>query len=454
MRTSNILLIICLFFILLIFFISPHLMEQKKALHSLEKDGGIFVGKIVEEPDVRSNNTKLTVKAEKGKILVTTNNYPEYQYGDVLKIKGELKEPLIFEDFNYRNYLAKEGIYSVIYYPEIEILERNKGSIFYQTIFKFKNSIKKEIEKIMPFPEVSILEAITLGYKQGLSEKIKESLNISGVRHIVAISGMHIVILSWIIMYLLIGLGLWRNQAFYFAIGLIVLFIIMVGAPSSAIRAGIMGSILLLGQKMGRLSDSGRIVVFAATIMLIFNPLLLRYDVGFQLSFLAVLGIIYIKPIFDKWLEKITQKEKIKWWFHFVTMTLAAQIATLPILIYNFGRISFVSPLTNVLIVPAIPYIMGLGLLFNFSAVIFSLLAKVLLWPLYIGLTYIICLTNSLSQLPFSAKEISNLHWLWLIGYYILLIGLLIWYKRKQDNQRITRPQRQQTDLRGGQACP
>ena len=431
MRASNILVIVCLVFIIIVFFVSPSLLE-KRTLHLEHQGAGTFNGKIIKEPDKRSTNTKYTIQTEQGRVLMTTGTYPEYEYGDVLEIKGELEIPIVFEDFNYREYLAKDRIYHVIYYPEIRVLEKNKGNFIYQTIFKFKDKVKQEIEKIMPFPEVSILEAITLGYKQQLSEQTKEALNITGTRHIVAISGMHIVILSWIIMYLLIAIGLWRGQAFYFALALIILFIIMVGAPASAVRAGIMGGILLLGEKIGRLRNSGRIAVFAGAIMLAFNPLLLRYDVGFQLSFLAVLGIIYFKPIFDGLVEKITKQQELKSGIHFATMTIAAQIGCLPILIYNFGRISFISPFVNVLIVPILAYIMGLGLAFNLSAVIWPFLGKILVWPVYIGLTYIVRLTDWLSKLPFAAREITNVHWAWLIGYYVLLISWLLWYKKRQ----------------------
>ncbi len=429
MKASNILVFACLIFIIVVFFVSPSLL--KKRTPYLNQGEGIFTGKIIKEPDKRSSNTKYTIQIEKEKILVTTGVYPEYQYGDVLEIKGELEEPMVFEDFNYKNYLAKDGIYYVVYYPEIKVLQRNKGNFIYQAIFKFKNKIKQGVEKIMPFPEVSILQAITLGYKQALSDETKEILNITGTRHMVAISGMHIVILSWITMYLLIAIGLWRGQAFYWAFALMILFIVMVGAPASAVRAGIMGGILLLGEKIGRLRNSGRIAVFAGSIMLVFNPLLLRYDVGFQLSFLAVLGIIYIKPIFDKWIEKWQKKQEISSTLHIITMTLAAQIATLPILIYNFGRISFISPLANVLIVPLLPFIMSLGLAFNIGTIIWPFLGKILVWPLYIGLAFITHLTNFLSQIPFAAKEIVNIHWAWLIGYYILLVGFIWLYKKK-----------------------
>ena len=160
--------------------------------------------------------------------------------------------------------------------------------------------------------------------------------------------------------------------------------------------------------------------------------MLLRYDVGFQLSFLAVLGIIYLKPIFDNWIEKINKKEQLSVFFQIITMTLAAQIATLPILIYNFGRISFISPIANVLIVPVLPFVMSFGLAFNIGALFWPLAGKIIIWPTYIGLTYIVRLTNFLSQIPFAAKEISNVHWAWLIGYYILLIGFIWFYQKRK----------------------
>lgn len=430
MIKSNILLIICLIFIGGLFVVSAPVFEEQPG----EKT--IITGYIVKEPDIRSSNTKLTIQTEQEKILVTTRKYPEYKYGDELIIIGQLETPTVFEDFNYQGYLAKDGIYSVIYYPKIEPTGKNRGNFFYKAIYSFKDKTKQAVEKIMPLPEAAILQALTLGNKKSLTEDLKEQLNITGTRHVTAISGMHIIILIKALMFLLIGIGLWRGQAFYFTLAIIALFIIMVGAPASAVRAGIMGAILLFAEKIGRLNSSGRAIVFVAAIMLALNPLLLRFDVGFQLSFLAVLGIIYIKPIFDEWLKKIIKKEKLPYLVQIVTMTLAAQIATLPILVYNFGRISFISPLANILIVPALPYVMGASFIFSLGAVLWIGLGKILIWPTWFMFAYITKLIEWLSKIPFSAKEISNVHWLWLIAYYILLVGFLWWYKKR--NRRIT----------------
>jgi competence protein ComEC len=153
------------------------------------------------------------------------------------------------------------------------------------------------------------------------------------------------------------------------------------------------------------------------------------------------LGIVYLKPIFDEWLNKILP-QRLKDWIEkkelrkqvrsIVTMTFAAQVGTLPILVYNFGRISFISPLANVLIVPALPYIMGAGFIFSLGSVLWLGLGKILVWPVWFMFAYITKLVELLSKIPFAAKEISDVHWGWLIGYYILLIGFLWWYKKKK----------------------
>ena len=405
---------------------------EKNTPRSLPDEGVLapqnagFNSEVIKEPIIKNNNVQLTVKTEFGKILITVPNYPEYFYGDVLKITGKLQFPIIFNEFNYKNYLAKDKIYYVSYYPKIEILDRDQGNKIFSAILKFKNNLTQKVETLMPFPEVSILEGIILGNKQIFSEEIKNNLSITGTSHITAISGMNIVIISEILMIVLIGLGLWRKQAFYFVVVLIFLFILMVGAPASAVRAGIMGIILLYAKKIGRLSSPVRIIIFAGAIMLAFNPLLLRYDVGFQLSFLAVLGLIYIKPIFDNLWGKLLKKEHIGSILEIIDTTIAAQISVLGILVYNFGKISFISPIANILIVPFITLLTIIGMVFIGGLMISGFLGKILLWPAYIGTTYVLRVIDWLAQIPWASKQISDVHYLWVVGYYVLLIGIIV----------------------------
>ncbi len=387
-----------------------------------------LIGRVSEEPDIRGKNTKLTIKVSEGKVLITTNKYPEYKYGDKLKIIGKLKTPDVFEDFNYKDYLAKEGIYSVIYWPKIELIDKNQGDFVYSKILFFRNKIRESIYQNLSPPQSSILGAMILGDKRRMSDNLKEKLNISGLRHITAVSGMHVAILTTILMTLLIGLGLWRGQAFYLTIVIISLFIIMTGLQPSAIRAGIMGGFFLLAQHLGRMNSASRIISFVAAVMLVQNPLLLRLDVGFQLSFLAMLGIIYLLPIFQSWFKGIPNILQFR---NILAMTLSAQVFTLPILIYNFGYTSLVSPLSNILIVPLLPYIIGFGFLFAFIGIVWQSLGWIFSFPSWLLLTYLTKIVDFFSQ-SWATKSIENVHWFWLVIFYLIL-GCLIWHLNKKQ---------------------
>jgi competence protein ComEC len=191
------------------------------------------------------------------------------------------------------------------------------------------------------------------------------------------------------------------------------------------------------------MNTSSRTVVFAAAVMLAQNPLLLKLDVGFQLSFLAIMGIIYLLPIFQDYFFRCFPVEWFKkiWWLSWLpvktlgdllAMTLAAQVFTLPILIYNFGYLSLVSPITNILIVPLLPYIMGSGFIFGIGGIIFQPLGWLLSLPCWLLLTYLIEIVNFFSQpWAFKTLEISPI---WLIIFYLIL-GLLTW--QLQEKQKL-----------------
>lgn len=397
---------------------------NKTQISKTETGQVVFMGIVVKEPETRSDKINLTIKSkEMGKILATTGLYPRYEYGDELEVKGELQTPVIFDDFNYRQYLAKDKIYSVMYYPEIKLIAQNQGSKIYQLILRFKNQLRESIDQTLPAPQSAILSAIFLGDQQKLSEGLKEKFNLTGTQHIMAISGMNMVIIAEILLFLALGLGLWRGQAFYFVLIFLFLYIIMVGAPASAIRAGIMAGLLLLAQKVGRLNSAHRAVIFAAVVMLALNPLLLKFDIGFQLSFMAVLGIIFLKPILDKKTESWLNPLKIK---DILTMTFAAQLAVLPLLIFHFSQLSLISPLANLLIVPLVPLIMISGLVLGLFGLVWLPLAKIIAWPIWLLLTYTIKIVDWLSSIPLAAYEFSKVSWLILAAYYLVL-AIIIW---------------------------
>jgi len=404
-----------------------------------------LIGIVSKEPDIRGRSQRLTIKIKKieepfnvsfndkrGKVLVTTQRYPAYQYGDKLEIKGKLETPPVFEGFNYQQHLQKEGIYSVMSWPEIELVGKGFGNSLMTLLFSFKNKFQETANDFISPPQSGILEALIFGEEENLSKEWKEKLNLTGTRHIAAVSGMNITILAFLILNFLLFLGFWRQQAFYLAIFLLILYILMIGAPPSAVRAGIMGGLLMTAQYFGRLSGAVRAITFAAFFMLFVNPLILRLDIGFQLSFLATFGLIYLQPSFFSWF-KFLPNPKFFPLRMTLSATLAAQIFTLPILVYNFGQIPLISPITNILIVPFLAPITILIFVFGLAGMIFWSLGFVLSWFTWLSLTYIISIVDWFSQLSFASLTLQNVPWIFVPISYLIL-GFFVW--RLQEEQK------------------
>ena len=406
----------------------------------------VLVGFVSEEPEFTQRTQRLTIKVEKiflkgekplssqGKVLLVTKRYPEYSFGDKIKVFGQPQNPREdLEGFDYREYLQKDGIYSLINFPKIELIkEKNYQSftwLIYGKILQFKGKLRESLNQIFPLPHSSILNAMLLGDKRQIPNEWKEKLNIAGLRHIVVVSGLHITILTAILLNVFLAFGFWRQQAIIASLIFIILLVALTGFQPSTIRAAIMGGVFLLAQYFGRMNTSSRSIVFAASIMLFQNPLILKSDLGFQLSFLATLGIVFLCPILEEFLKKIPTLFQSR---NILAMTISAQIFTLPLLVYNFGYFSLVSPLTNVLVLPFLPWILGLGFLSGIFGIFSQFLAQIFSLFCWVFLTYVLKIVEFFSQSwAFKTFKIS---WIWLIISYFLL-GLITW--RLNEKKRL-----------------
>ncbi|MDD4902206.1 MAG: ComEC/Rec2 family competence protein [Patescibacteria group bacterium] len=367
-----------------------------------------------------------------GKVLVIAAAYPQYDYGDVLKISCTLKRPDKLDDFDYEKYLAGKGIYSTCNFPKIEILsDKNlsppllakkksltRFSWLWGGIYQIRKKLSGTIDNGLAEPEAGLLKAFILN-DPTVPDDLSDIFRQSGLSHIVAISGTHISLVIAIIFFCLLFLGLNRRHAFWFCVPIILLYVVMVGAPASATRAGIMGFLVLLAMYLGRLARLDYTLALAGAGMLLFNPMLVIADAGFQLSFLAVLGMIYLYPIFDKWLSRfyeiknVTHPAKRGAWHpsregilkiicQTAALTIAAQVFTAPILIFGFHQISLVAPIANLFALWAAPFIMitafiamGLTLIFPAGAIYFFLPADILV-------KYLIAVAQISASLPFA----------------------------------------------------
>lgn len=423
----------------LAFFISGFFWTEKKLekVKNLSDDGKLFSGivRIVNESEIKDNMQNFVAKedSKNSKMLVKTGFYPEYQYGDELKIECKMQIPKNLDSaFDYQMYLAKDEIFYLCQNPKIEKLNSEKGNKFYAILLKVKNKFSEKINQLIPVPESGLLTGLIIGGSDQLPKKMKDNFSRTGMTHIVAVSGYNVTIIAEYLMILGIFLGLWRRQAFWFAVTGIILFVTITGLSASGVRAGIMGILLIWAMKNGRLANSENAILFSANLMLLLNPLLLRFDVGFQLSFLATLGIIYLYPIADNYLVK---KNKVFGLSEILFLTLSAQIFVLPIILVNFNQLSLISPLANLLVLPIIPLTMMLGFLAIVGSFIFYPLGTIFSWIAFLPLKYETIVIKYLAELKFSSIEIIFPAWGVILWYVILLVGMQI-IKKKNETQK------------------
>jgi len=361
------------------------------------------------------------------KVLINANLYEKLEYGDVLKINCDLKIPENFsENFDYQMFLAKDKIYYLCQHAKIEKIAKGKGNRFYGGLLRMKNKLEENVNRVIPQPQAALGNGLLFGGDERLSKNIQEKFSRIGMTHILAVSGYNVTIIANYLILLGVFLGLWRPQAFWFAVAGIILFVVMIGFPSST-RAGIMGTTLIWAMKNGRLGNSQNAILLAGAVMLFFNPLLLRWDIGFQLSFLAAAGIIILNPFWEKFLINKVNFLRLG---EIIFMTFSAQIFVLPIILYNFKTLSISSLPANLLILPIIPLTMFLVFLTAVFGLIFSPLSFVFGWLAYFPLKYEIEIVKFLSNWKWTNAEI-NFTWFWMIAWYAILFAMVILFKKE-----------------------
>ncbi len=319
-----------------------------------------YEGLVVEEPDIRQNHQLITFLPDgfSQNILLTTTKAQSFFYGDRLVVSGKMVEAKAFDDFDYPKYLERYNIYALSRYPKILILKSGQANEIKFFLLKIKTSFAKKINRLFTEPQGGLLLGILVGAKKTLPPNILDSFNTTGLSHIVAVSGFNITIIIAALMITARILG--RRASFFVTLIFICAFVVIAGASASVIRAGLMGFLLLGAFNTGRQYSVVPALFFSALIMLSANPKILFWDVGFQLSFAATLGIIFFVP---PGIERLAGLADFFGAKQLLITTLSAIVATLPLTLLYFGRLSLVAPLANLLILPILPFIMLFGFL-------------------------------------------------------------------------------------------
>jgi competence protein ComEC len=417
--------------------------------HSLRfyNDTGIIEiqGMVAEEPDIRDTYCLLTfsaseiiVNGEKEQVsetaLIRVPRYPAYHYGDVLKVSGELETPPQFEDFDYKSYLAHQGIHSVIYYPGVEVLDHGQGLKPLQWIYSLRERLSTSLARALPEPQGSLAQAILLGLRGNIPDSLYTAFSRTGTAHLLAISGLHIsIIIAMLLSFGILIFGRQRSIYIWLTLAFMWLYAMLAGMHPPIIRAAIMGSLFLMAEYLGRQRSAIIALAFAAAMMVGIQPYIL-WSLSFQLSFLAMAGLILLYPYFQEWGRKgvaslFGTKERIAAVGGMITdgfaVTLAAIVAVGPLIAYNFGVVSLIALPATFFSLPALPFIIVTAGLVAFVGLLASLAAQILGWLAWLFLSYLIFIVQGFDALPHSSLEVTTFSTWYIWGYYAILAGVI-----------------------------
>ncbi len=418
------------------------------AFHNDSGDEVRVVGMILKPPQIQENQSVLRIGVEgiqplggskflpvQGSLAVRLRGSETWRYGDRLMVRGYLESPPEFEDFSYRDYLAQQGVYSYMRNTRAYRISSGGGNWLLRSIYTYKEYALGTVYRLWPDPEASLLAGILLGVESGISDDVDRAFRDTGTSHIIVISGFNITIIAGLLVGVfsrIFGGGQFgvRRAAIFALLGIAV-YTILVGANAAVVRAAIMGGTAVFASLVGRRQAGLNTLAVVAAVMAAFNPQVL-WNIGFQLSFAATLGLVlYAEPLkgaFERLASRYVPVETAQKWSQpvgeYVLFTLAAQVLVLPIIIYNFQRISLSSLIANPLILPAQPPVMILGGLALLAGTIYYPLGQILAslaWPF---VAYTIRVVEFLASFPGGALDLGEVSGFAVTAFYTLLFGL------------------------------
>ncbi len=399
---------------------------------------------VIEEPGMSDGSTKIIVETEPGKVttasstvsikkakvLVTSDRYSTVEYGDEIKLYGKVQIPKPIKgsdgesDFAYDVYLARQGIFYTMTFPSIKIIAHHHGNIVREYLIKIKNNFLDKINELFSEPRAGLLAGLLITGRSSLSKAEQNLFTSAGLIHIVALSGFNVTIIAQGLMALLVFLPK-RLRLVIGAVG-VISFVIMTGFGATIVRAGIMALLVIAAALVYRTYHVGRALFTAVLFMTLWDPMVV-FDVSFQLSCIATFAVIFAAPpAVEKYgtyffARVLPQKFKIR---ETMLGTAVIEIFLLPILLSTSGKISLVTVITNILVLPTLPLVMGLGFAATLLGYIHWLVALPLVAISNLMLEYILIITNFFANIPYGVFTYQIPEWVVFAIYAVLAIWL------------------------------
>ncbi|MCB9815527.1 ComEC/Rec2 family competence protein [Candidatus Nomurabacteria bacterium] len=397
-----------------------------------------LTGIVSTEPDYREHSVHLYIETEEDKVLVTTDRQNQVHYGDKVTVVGKLEKPESFPTdlgriFDYPKYLQAKGVEYLISFAAVEVVETGLGNPIIALLLWAKEIFIESVERIIPPPASGLSSGLLLGVKSSLGDDIENDFRKTGIIHIVVLSGYNVML---VVSFFMLCFSFFLPIRLRVIVGIIsiVCFALVVGLSATVVRASIMAVLVLVAQAFGRQYNVMRGLFMAGVVMLLINPHLLIYDIGFQLSFMATLGLLLIVPQFEKYGTEGTSWFGVK---EFFLATCATQIAVLPLLLYHIGEVSLIAVVVNVVVLPIVP----VAMFFTFATGIIGLFslstASVVGYITKLSLDYILWVAHFFASLPFASVTVPEFSAIGVFILYAMMIILYLYISRKNNDANI-----------------
>ena len=432
--------------------------EDTTGLLAIGRDGETVTvqGRIIDDPEATGQRVKfqlaldsldqgdpqspidvhLLVYAEPPDALVSKRQPPYFSYGDSLRIHGQLEQPSPVADFDYPAYLARQGISGILHSREVELVTDSTGSRWKAWVFSLRRKLSRSVEDALPPPQSAVAQAMLLGQRSGLPDDLVQDFRETGTSHLLAISGLHVGVLA----LMAVGLSAWllgRQRQLYLVLplALVWLYALVSGEPASVVRAATMATIFVVALMVGRPRSILPALALTAAVMVAVNPAVLE-RVSFQFSFAAMGGIAMVLP-YQAWVSRRAAAAVgtgTEWWRPWLGHTLAvaasallislaATLATWPLVAFNFQSIPLMGIFTTAMALPAMPFILVGSLATALTGLLHPTIGQFFGWVTWVPLVYLVSLVSKAPTVTVSGVWVgSGLMWAW----YIVLAGLLL----------------------------